>query len=111
MSSPAGPCPTNCCADRVRIIGSVIAVVCCWFCCGARAVGFDYTNPTKDPTALDDPDKVAAAVPLVTISAPKGISVNIASDQPSTTSLAGGPKITYEKIVLAADAMDFSQSV
>ncbi len=106
---------THLLGDAQRYSGrslAIIAILCsCWLFGALTASAFEFTNPPKDVSGSEDgPDKVAVAVPLVTISAPKGISVNIASDQPSTTSLAGGPKITYEKIVLAADAMDFSQS-
>jgi hypothetical protein len=55
-----------------------------------------------------DPD---AAAQLVTISAGNGMSLSIRSQQPTVSQLTGGVVLGYEKVKIAADAMDFVQSV
>jgi hypothetical protein len=62
-------------------------------------------------SAQDAKPDTDTAAQLVTISAGNGMSLSIRSQQPTVSQLTGGVVLGYEKIKVAADAMDFSQSL
>jgi hypothetical protein len=74
----------------------------------AAALCAAETVPPKTTIGAIDPD---AAPQLVTVTAGNGISLSIRSQQPTVSQLSGGVVIGYEKVRIAADAMDFSQSL
>src|SRR4051812_12853961 len=74
----------------------------------AAALSSAEIAPPPKVVGAIDPD---AAPQLVTVSAGNGISLSIRSQQPTVSQLSGGVVIGYEKVRIAADAMDFSQSL
>ncbi|MBA3710141.1 MAG: hypothetical protein H0W83_15125 [Planctomycetes bacterium] len=66
---------------------------------------------TDPPVAAEptlDTDSIMAE--QLTISAGKGINISLASQKPSTSQLSGGVRLQYEKVIVAGESLDFSQS-
>lgn len=81
---------------RLLIVGcSSVAWVC----------AFEYT-----PFPVPGTEGADAAPIQPSITAGNGITLTIAQRRPATSSLSGGVEVIYERLVVACDAMDFSQS-
>jgi hypothetical protein len=86
---------------------AALAALVAWMFMAGTAAGQEAPRVPADPPA---PTAETAMAEQLSISAGKGINISLTSQKPSTSQLSGGVRLQYEKVVVAGESLDFSQS-